>query len=64
MTRAYTINLQKLNCQPYTKYRPNETPGGTLYKVGKKGGTTPPGPDEKSGPFFHAQNQEVNVYAR
>ena len=34
-----------------------------LY-LGKKGGTTPPGPDEKSGPFFHAQNQEVNVYAR
>ncbi len=34
-----------------------------LY-LGKKGGSTPPGPDEKSGPFFHAQNQEVNVYAR
>lgn len=28
LTRAYTINLQKLNCQPYTKYRPNETTGG------------------------------------
>ena len=32
--------------------------------LGKKVGTTSPGPDDKGRPFFHAKIQEVNVYAR
>ena len=36
LTRAYTINLQKLNCQPYTKYRPNETTGGIFVSWRRK----------------------------
>lgn len=36
LTRAYTINLQKLNCQPYTKYRPNETTGGIFVSWQRK----------------------------
>ena len=53
-----------MDCQSYAEIPPKRDYGRYFCIIGKKGGTTPPGPDEKSGPFFHAQNQEVNVYAR
>ena len=52
-----------MDCQSYTKYRPNETTGGICI-MAEKGGTSHGGLTEKLSPFFHAKKQEVNAYGR
>ena len=63
---VYKGNIIKINngLPILRKDTPQTRRRALFLQLGKKGGTTPPGSDEKSGPFFHAQNQEVNVYAR
>ena len=64
---VYKGNIIKnliMDCQSYTKYRPNETTGGTLCIMAEKGVTSHGGLTEKLSPFFHAKKQEVNAYGR
>ena len=64
---VYKGNIIKnliMDCQSYTKYRPNETTGGIFCIMAEKGGTSHGGLTEKLSPFFHAKKQEVNAYGR
>ena len=59
LATVYKGNIIKnliMDCQSYTKYRPNETTGGIFASHG--------GLTEKLSPFFYAQKQEVNAYGR
>ena len=67
LATVYKGNIIKnliMDCQSYTKYRPNETTGGIFCIMAEKGGTSHGGLTEKLSPFFHAKKQEVNAYGR
>ena len=67
LATVYKGNIIKnliMDCQSYTKYRPNETTGGNFCIMAEKGGTSHGGLTEKLSPFFHAKKQEVNAYGR
>ncbi len=64
---VYKGNIIKnliMDCQSYTKYRPNETTGGIYCIMAEKGETSHGGLTEKLSLFFHAKKQEVNAYGR
>ena len=64
---VYKGNIIKnliMDCQSYTKYRPNETTGGIFVSWRRKEELPTGGLTEKLSPFFHAKKQEVNAYGR
>ena len=66
LATVYKGNIIKnliMDCQSYTKYRPNETTGGIFVSCGERR-NFPRGLTEKLSPFFHAKKQEVNAYGR
>ncbi len=57
---VYKGNIIKnliMDCQSYTKYRPNETTGGIFCIMAEKGRNFHGGLTEKLSPFFHAKNR-------
>ena len=64
---VYKGNIIKnliMDCQSYTKYRPNETTGGIFVSWRRKEELPTGGLTEKLSLFFHAKKQEVNAYGR
>lgn len=66
LAMVYKGNIIKnliMDCQSYTKYRPNETTGGIFVSWRRKE-ELPTGLDRKVEPLFYARKQEVNAYGR
>ena len=67
LATVYKGNIIKnliMDCQSYTKYRPNETTGGIFVSWRRKEELPTGGLTEKLSLFFHAKKQEVNAYGR